>query len=133
MTQDIESKVAELMPLTENVVQAARVWGRYGSIAAYDDLQAERKILEAALRTALSSSAQVPEGMRLVPVEPTEEMINAGNAAYYGTSTHRPAKILWGVMLQAFRAPALSMSMFANRADYDAAMLSAAPSTLPKE
>ncbi|HDX8367391.1 TPA: hypothetical protein RQN08_002639 [Aeromonas dhakensis] len=38
-------------------------------------------------------SVSVPEGWKLVPVEPTDQMFEAGNSAYWSTSTNHDAII----------------------------------------
>jgi hypothetical protein len=43
----------------------------------------------------------VPEGWKLMPVEPTPEMVAAGNAAEYSATTHQPARVIYQRMLAA--------------------------------
>ena len=51
-------------------------------------------------------SVSVPEGWKLVPVEPTNQMFEAGNSAYWSTETNRCAIIAtYSAMLAAAPKP----------------------------
>jgi hypothetical protein len=72
--KDIESKVAELMALA---VQMAHDYSFVGD----DTLPRRKAALESALLTALESASRLPDGWVAVPVEPTDEMVDA---TYHG-------------------------------------------------
>lgn len=51
-------------------------------------------------------SCVVPEGWKVVPVEPTDQMYVAGNSAYWSTSTNRGAIVsTYSAMLAAAPQP----------------------------
>ena len=69
-----EARVQEVLELASRLIQECRT-GDLTTIGMVWDF------LESALRSLAASATQVPQGWKLVPVEPTEEMLNAGISA----------------------------------------------------
>ena len=70
---DREEAVQRLMGLHDDAAYKAHLFRAFGTIGAEGEARAARSTLESALREAL-----MPAGWKLVPVEPTPEMVTAG-------------------------------------------------------